>query len=154
MIQNTSAQDVILEKSEKRPLWFKLVAASIVVIIIGWLMYPSLSAWSSSDRSVDSSRLRMAQVERGDFVRDISLQGNIVAANSPKLYAPAIGTVTLLVNPGATVEQGQTVARVSSPSLTNRLQQELSTLESLQIALERQKIATKQAQIKVANKFN
>jgi HlyD family secretion protein len=148
MIQNTSAQDVILEKSEKRPLWFKLVAASIVVIIIGWLMYPSLSAWSSSDRSVDSSRLRMAQVERGDFVRDISLQGNIVAANSPKLYAPAIGTVTLLVNPGATVEQGQTVARVSSPSLTNRLQQELSTLESLQIALERQKIATKQAQIK------
>lgn len=148
MIQNTSAQDVILEKSDKRPLWFKLVAASMVVILIGWLMYPSLSAWSSSDRSVDSSRLRMAQVERGDFIRDISLQGNIVAANSPKLYAPAIGTVTLLVNPGASVEQGQIVARVSSPSLTNRLQQELSTLESLQIALERQKIATKQAQIK------
>jgi len=112
------------------------------------MAYPSLSSWSSSDRSVNTSRLRIAAVERGDFVRDISLQGNIIAANSPKLYAPAVGTVTLNVNPGELVNKNDIVAVVSSPDLTNRLQQEQSKLGSLEIEFERQKIANKQAKIK------
>ncbi len=147
MIQDTSSQDVILTQPKSKKIWV-IAAVSTVILLLSFIVYPSISNWSSSDRSVSQSRIRVAEVERGMFIRDLSLQGNIVAANSPKLYAPAVGTVTLLVNPGEEVEKGDTVALVSSPELTNRLQQERSRLESLQIELERQKIATKQARIK------
>ncbi len=147
MIKDTSSQDVILTQPKSKKIWV-ISAFSAVVLALSFIVYPSISNWSSSDRSVSQSRIRVAEVERGMFIRDLSLQGNIVAANSPKLYAPAVGTVTLLANPGEQVNKGDTVAIVSSPSLTNRLQQEKSRLESLQIELERQKIATKQARIK------
>ncbi len=147
MIKDTSSQDVILSKSKGRKSW-KLISISLTMIALSLLAYPSISDWSSTDRSVSYSRIRVATVEQGEFIRDVSLQGNIIAANSPKLYSPALGTVTLLSNPGQLVQKGDIVAVVSSPSLTNRLQQERSTLESLQIELERQKISTKQARIK------
>lgn len=147
MIKDTSSQDVVLSQPKSRKTWI-IASISVAVIAISFLVYPSISSWSSSDRSVSLSRVRVAQVEQGDFIRDISLQGNIVAANSPKLYAPAVGNVTILANPGEMVNKGDVVAVVSSPSLTNQLQQEQSKLESLQIELERQKIATKQARIK------
>lgn len=147
MIKDTSSQDVILTQPKSKKIWV-ISAFSAVVLALSFIVYPSISNWSSSDRSVSQSRIRVAEVERGMFIRDLSLQGNIVAANSPKLYAPAVGTVTLLANPGEQVNKGDTVAIVSSPSLTNRLQQEKSRLESLQIELERQKIAAKQARIK------
>jgi len=146
MIKDTSSQDVILSNSKSRRPWV-LISISIAMIALSLLTYPSISDWSSTDRSVSYSRVRVATVEQGEFIRDVSLQGNIIAANSPKLYAPALGTVTLLSNPGQLVQKGDIVAVVSSPSLTNRLQQERSTLESLQIELERQKISTKQARI-------
>lgn len=148
MIQDTSSQDVILSKPKGSQIWLKSAIAAVVTLALALMAYPSISNWSSSDRSVKLSRVRIATVERGDFVRDISLQGNIVAANSPKLYAPAMGTVTLNRNPGELVEKGDIVALVSSPQLTNRLQQEQSKLGSLKIEFERQKIATKQAKIK------
>ncbi len=148
MIQDTSSQDVILAKPNRNSLWIKIVIASIAIIALSITAYPTVSSWSSSDRSINLSRVRIAMVERGDFIRDISVQGNIVAANSPKLYAPAIGTVTLMVNPGELVSEGDVVVIVSSPALTNRLQQEQSKLGSLKIEYERQKIATKQAKIR------
>lgn len=148
MIQDTSSQDVLLNKPKNKKLWLKIVIAGVTTLVLSLAAYPSISSWSSSDRSVNLSRIRIATVERGNFVRDISLQGNIVAANSPKLYAPAMGTVTLNRNPGELVEKGDIVALVSSPELTNRLQQEQSKLGSLQIEFERQKIANKQAKIK------
>lgn len=147
MIKNTSSQDVILTKDRSRNTW--VIACTIIALCaLSVLAYPSIANWSSSDQSVSLSRVRMAEVSRGEFIRDVLLQGNIVAGNSPKLYAPSAGTVTLHVNPGELVNKGDIIATVNSPSLTNQLQQELSTLDSLQIELERQKIATKQAQIK------
>ena len=51
-------------------------------------------------------RIRVATVERGDLVRDVSAQGNIVAAFSPTLTSPARGTARVDVNPGEVVERG------------------------------------------------
>lgn len=148
MIQDTSSQDVILQSSKKKPFWLKITFSIVTLTALSVFAYPTLSEWSSSDISVSRSRVRIAPVELGLFTRDLALQGNIVAANSPKLYAPAIGTIDLIVNPGTLVEQGQLVARLDSPELTNRLQQEQAKLESLTIELARQKIASKQAKIK------
>ena len=115
MIQDTSSQDVILSKPKGKRIWLKSAIAAVATLALTLTAYPSISNWSASDRSVSLSRIRIATVERGDFVRDISMQGNIVAANSPKLYAPAMGTVTLNRNPGELVDKGDIVALVSSP---------------------------------------
>lgn len=147
MIRDTSSQDVILEKPKLNNLWLKLAVPGLVIVLLIVFAYPSFANWSSADRSVDRSRVRTAIVSRGDFIRDVAVQGNIIAANSPKMYAPAIGTVTLLTNPGEPVEKGQLVAQVDSPELTNRLQQEQATLESMKIELQRKKIEAKQATI-------
>jgi len=148
MIRDTSSQDVVLEKPKFNNIWRNSVIAVAILASVIFFAYPSFANWSSADISIDRSRVRTAVVTRGDFIRDISVQGNIVAANSPKLYAPAVGTVTLIANPGESVNKGDLLATVSSPELTNRLQQEQATLESLSIELERQKIAAKQSRIK------
>ncbi|WP_425482221.1 efflux RND transporter periplasmic adaptor subunit [Cognatiluteimonas profundi] len=82
--------------------------------------------------SYDASRVRIAEVKRGDLVRDISAEGRVIAANSPTLYAIAGGTVTLHVVAGDVVKQGQALAEIDSPELRSQLAQEEATLASLE----------------------
>ncbi len=148
MIRDTSSQDVILEPRNKIKNGMKIGIPAALVILFIILAYPSVARWSSADISVDPDRVRVAKVEKGAFIRDLSIQGNIVAANSPKLYAPTGGTVTLIANPGDTVEKDQLIATIDSPELTNQLEQEKAKLASLAIALERKKIEAKQTRMK------
>ena len=89
-------------------------------------------------------RVRVATVTRGDLVRDISIQGRVVAAVSPTLYATASGAITLNVEAGEQVLAGQVVATVDSPELTSLWQQASSTFEQRQMELERQRIESRQ----------
>jgi HlyD family secretion protein len=114
------------------------------LIIVVWLVAPSLQRWAGSSVSVPRDRLRLAEVVRADLVRDVSVQGRVVAAVSPSLFAPAGGTITLLVEAGASVSEGQSLAVLDSPELQNQFQQEQATLDSLSVELERQRIETKQ----------
>ncbi len=93
--------------------------------------------------SVSIERIRIGTVKRGDFVRDLSIQGRVVAAISPKLYSPAQGTITFLVDAGDSVIQNQILATIDSPALSNQLKQEQSTLQRLQFELDRQRIQSK-----------
>ena len=114
------------------------------LIIAAWLVMPSLQRWAGSSVSVPRDRLRLAEVVRADLVRDVSVQGRVVASVSPSLYAPAGGTITLLVEAGAEVSEGQSLAMLDSPELQSQLQREQATLESLGVELERQRIESKQ----------
>ena len=105
---------------------------------------PAVQRWASSGVSVSGERLRVGTVTRGDLVRDVSVQGRVVAAVSPTLYAPADGTITLAAEAGAAVEAGQVLATISSPALANELKQAESTLEQLAVQLERQRIESRQ----------
>jgi len=89
-------------------------------------------------------RVRVATVTRGDLVRDVSVQGRVVAAVSPTLYSTAAGTITLNADAGERVIAGQVLAIVESPELNNQLQQALSSLEQRQVELERQRIESRQ----------
>ena len=93
--------------------------------------------YSGAGVSVDRSRVSIATVERGNFVRDISADGQVVAAVSPTLYANALGTVTLKVHAGDTVTKGQVLAVVDSPDLTAKFSQEDATLGSLRLDWQR-----------------
>jgi len=121
------------------------VAGIVVVIAIAvWAAMPALQRWVDATISVPRDRIRMATVTRGDLVQDVSVQGRVVAAVSPTLYAAAPGTITLNVDAGEKVLAGQVLATVDSPELANLLQQAEATLAQRKVELERQRIESRQ----------
>lgn len=146
-ISDTSAQDVALAPPSRRRPMFVWSGIAATLIILLWLAAPIVTRWSQAEQSVALERLRLAQVQRGDFLRDISVQGRVVAAVSPTLYASQSGTITFEVESGDSVAAGQVVASIDSPEIENRLAQEQSRLLSLQIEMERQQITTRQQQL-------
>ena len=143
-IADTSAQDVAVQATSKTRKRLLTGVGLLGFILLAWLVAPSLQRWAGSSISVPKDRLRLALVTRADLVRDVSVQGRVVASVSPSLFAPAVGTITLLVDAGAVVTEGQSLALLDSPELQNQLQQEQATLDSLSVELDRQRIETKQ----------
>lgn len=146
-ISDTSSQDVILEPRSNKKTLLVTGCALLVLAIVGWFTAPTISRWSQAQESVSGERLRTAVVSRGDFVRDISVQGRVVAAVSPTLYATQSGTITFEVESGDSVHSGQTIATIDSPELQNQLLQEQAQRSSLQVELERQRITSRQEQL-------
>jgi HlyD family secretion protein len=135
-IQDTSATDVII--SRRGPKRSVVVSGVVVLIVIVGLAlaWPSIKAWSGTERSYERSRLRLAQVTRGTLVRDLAVSGRIVASSYPTLYSRAQGTVTLEVRAGDTVGRGRLLARIDSPELAGELAQQASQLEALEADLD------------------
>jgi len=143
-IPDTSAQDVAIAPRGKRRR--NLIGGGVlgVVLLLVWTAAPAVKRWTSSSVSVPLDRLRIAEVILDDLVRDVSVQGRVVAAIKPTLYAPAPGTIDLRVTAGSIVEQGQVLAEINSPELANELKQAEATLEQLAMELERQRIESRQ----------
>ncbi|HSY97063.1 MAG TPA: efflux RND transporter periplasmic adaptor subunit, partial [Steroidobacteraceae bacterium] len=137
MLRDTAGQDRAIERMS---FWVRhrtsVLIAIAVIIALGFLL-GYLLRYSGAGGSVDRSRLSIATVERGSFVRDIAADGQVVAAVSPTLYANAVGTVTLKVHAGDAVAKEQVLAIVDSPDLTAKLSQEEATLASLRLDWER-----------------
>jgi HlyD family secretion protein len=146
-IRDTSAQDIVHGKTEKSAIRPKTVVIAIVAIVAAVFLFTTLSRWFDADASVSAERIRMATVTRGDLMRDINVQGRIVAAISPTLYSPASGTVTLEVQPGDTVVVDQVVATMVSPEVLSDFEQESSALEGIKAEHERQKIQARKQQV-------
>ena len=139
MIKDTSGQDRVIATaatggSRRRLLWIGGGLAGLAAIVF------LLSGWLGSSRSVDISRLRIAEVTRGTLVRDASVNGRVVAAVSPTLYAPAASTVTLKIRAGDKVRKGDLLAVLDSPDLSNQLAREQATLAQLEAQVARQRI--------------
>ena len=133
MIRDTSAQDRMVEvkPNRKRRLILGGIGIAVVALLV-WLA-PGIGRLFSASASVSSSRLAFATVERGQFVRDIAAEGKVVAAVSPTMYATYGGAVTLQVHAGDTVKKGQVLAVVDSPELRNKLAQEQSKADAMQV---------------------
>ena len=133
MIRDTSAQDRMVEvkPNRKRRLILGGIGIAVVALLV-WLA-PGIGRLFSASASVSSSRLAFATVERGQFVRDIAAEGKVIAAVSPTMYATYGGAVTLQVHAGDTVKKGQVLAVVDSPELRNKLAQEQSKADAMQV---------------------
>jgi len=132
MIRDTSAQDQTFSTPAtaapwKRWLW-PGIAALVVLLAIGF----AARAWLGASRSFDSARVRIAEVKKGDLVRDLAADGKVIAANSPILYAISAGTVDLKVVAGDVVKKDQELAVIDSPELRSKLAQERATLAGLE----------------------
>ena len=145
-IRDTSAQDVVLQKTSR----WRWLRWAVPVVILGVLILVAssvITTWLSAEASVSADRIRTAVVSRGDLIRDLNVQGRVVAAISPTLYSPATGTVTLEVLPGDTVSIGQVLAVIDSPEVRSEYLQELSSLDRLAAEWEREKIQARKAQV-------
>ena len=148
MIRDTSAQDRVLQAPPaSRRRRYGLLAAAGLALALLLVALPTVGRWLGAERSVAAERLRIAEVRRGTLVRDVSVQGRIVAAVSPTLYAPAGGTVTLKKQAGDTVKQGDLLAQVESPELDNLLARERATLSELEVEVQRNRIASERLKL-------
>ena len=143
-IADTSGQDVAIEQGPNHKRWIIGAVGALALLLVAMVAVPAVQRWASSNVTVPLDRLRIATAVVDDLVRDVSVQGRVVAAVAPTLFAPAEGIITLQVEAGAQVSEGQVLAVLDSPELQNRLQQEQSTLDSLSVELDRQRIEAKQ----------
>lgn len=151
MIKDTRQQDVVLRSKSK--LSVKLKLASVVIISCA-LLGTFYFAQSSAELSIDRESVQLGTVERGDLERDINAIGKIVAANAPVIYSPAVGRITLLVNPGDSIKNQQAIASINSPELVNLLSQEQSALQSLEFEAERKILQTRRKLLQQEQQLN
>ncbi|HEY9131144.1 MAG TPA: efflux RND transporter periplasmic adaptor subunit [Dyella sp.] len=133
MIRDTSAQDRLVEVKPNRKRRFLWIGIAAAVVVVGILVLPQAGRIFSADASVSASRLSFGTVERGPFVRDIAAEGKVVAAVSPTMYATYGGAVVLKVHAGDQVKKGQILATIDSPELVNKLAQEQSAADAMQV---------------------
>ncbi|MEW7850428.1 efflux RND transporter periplasmic adaptor subunit [Massilia aurea] len=146
MIREPSQQDTILtpppaHKLKRRAL---MIGAAAALVAVSATLY---AAWNNSEHSVSASRIRIAEVGRGTLVRDAAVNGRVVAAVSPTLYATAPATVNLKVAAGDTVKKGDVLALLESPDLTDALKREVSTYEQLKAEVARQQILSRKQKL-------
>jgi HlyD family secretion protein len=153
-IRDTSATDRIIEKRlNKKKLAIFAGIGVVVLLLLVWFL-PGAIRLMGAGSSVSASRLQIATVERGAFVRDIAADGRVVAAVSPTLYARAGGAVVLQVHAGDKVTKGQVLAVIASPELTNKLAQEQNNEDAMQVAYEQAKIDANQQRAKLQEAYD
>ncbi|SDD54763.1 efflux RND transporter periplasmic adaptor subunit [Aquimonas voraii] len=140
MIRDTAAQDRALAPATL-PLWQRPALRRGALIALPLLLgLWGLSGWLSAERGVSAERLRIAEVSRGTLIRDAVVDGRVVAAVSPTLYAPSAGTVSLRTQAGAGVKAGDVLLEIDSPELKSELSREQASLASLEAEVGRQRI--------------
>ncbi len=153
MIQGTEQQDILITTSKKRYTKSLLISAAILATAL--LVY---FTWTNDGAHaalvVPRQQIQIATVERGDLIRDISVQGRIVAANAPTLYSQEIGQVTLYKQPGEAVTLGDLLAKITSPTLQNDLQQQHAVLASMQSEAERAELSAREQQLDMEQVMN
>jgi HlyD family secretion protein len=141
LFRGTEAQDAPLSASasgwRRHRVRYALAAGTAVLLLLfAWLIH----AWLGTGQVISRERLRVAEVSRGHFVRDVAADGTVVAAVNPTLFAIAPGTVSYAARAGDAVTKGQPLATLDSPELGNEYQRETATLRSLDAALAHQQI--------------
>ncbi|TFW28062.1 efflux RND transporter periplasmic adaptor subunit [Duganella callida] len=146
MIRDTSNQDAVIAPAKGQATRRRILVAAgaAALLAAGWYV---LHTWRGSDHSVNMSRLRIAEVGRGTLVRDAAVNGRIVAAVSPTLYAPSLATVTLKVNAGDTVKKGDVLAELESPDLTDALKREQAAYAQIEADVARQRILARKQKL-------
>ena len=146
MIRDTSSQDTVLAPKKSRLPQRAVMGVAVAVGLVAlsaWLF----AGWKSSSHVVNADRLRIVPATQGTLVRDASVNGRVVAAVSPTLFAPAPATVTLRVHAGDKIRKGQVLAELESFDLTNALRRERSSYEELKAEIARQEILSQKQKL-------
>lgn len=154
MIEGTSQQDHIIQRPEKSIVRRLLPGGAAVSLLLVLAVAVFQSFGQSANLTLSRNQMQFATVQRGDLVRDISVQGRIVAANAPTLYSQEIGQVQLFKQPGEVVSKGELLATISSPTLQNELQQQEAVLNGMQSEAERAELSAREQQLDTEKEMN
>ena len=146
MIENASSMD--RPAATRRSPRLYLILAGVVLLVVAAVAFPAMRRWARADRSVSAATLRFGTVTRGDLLRDLSVQARVVASLSPTLFSPGQGIVSLRTRAGSQVKQGEVLAVIDSKELHAALDQARSQLLTSRAELDRQKIVTRQSQLR------
>jgi HlyD family secretion protein len=148
MIQDTSSMDrPVAGARVPRPLLLAAIGGA-ALIVLAIVLFPSIRRWTSAERSVDATTLRIATVTRGELLRDIAVQGRVVASLHPTLFSPGQGIVSLRTNAGAQVRQGDVLATIDSKELQSAYEQARAQLLSIRAESDRAKIIARQTALR------
>jgi HlyD family secretion protein len=125
--------------------WLWAALAIVGAFIVAALL---IRNWFASENMVSRTQLRIATVTSGPFVRDVSAQGTVVAAVSPTVFAPGVGTIIYATRAGDNVKRGQLLASLESPTLQNEYERERASLDGLDAGVLRQKIEVRRAMLR------
>ena len=154
MIQGTEQQDNIIQRPAKSALRRYLPAFAIAATGLALTFGFFQSVGQSASLVLPRNQMQFATVQRGDLVRDIAVQGRIVAANAPTLYSQETGQVQLFKQPGEAVTLGDLLANITSPALQNDLQQQQAVLAGMQSEAERSVLAAREQQLDIEQVMN
>lgn len=154
MIQGTEQQDSIIQRpvSSRVRRFVAIMVVAAVGITLMIVLFQSMA--DSASLVVPRNQLQFGTVQRGDLIRDISVQGRIVAANAPTLYSQETGQVQLFKQPGEAVNQGDIVATITSPALQNDLQQQQAVLSGMTSDAERAVLSAREQQLDIEQVMN
>ncbi|MBR7799753.1 efflux RND transporter periplasmic adaptor subunit [Undibacterium fentianense] len=146
MIRDTSGQDAVIAQV---PVWRrkKLILGCLVAGAFLIACVALVRAYAGNSKSIHSARIKIAQVTRGTLVRDVAVNGRMVAAISPTLFSTASSTVTLKVKAGDMVKKGDVVAELESPDLSNLLKREQAIYDQLEAEVSRQRILARKQKL-------
>lgn len=147
MIKGTEGQDVARAPAPAKSLQTMLVGG---VAICG-LLYGSYALLFNSGAQaslvVPRQQVQTAKVERGDFIRDLQVQGKVVAANAPTMVSQQEGLVRFVKQPGEAVTLGDLLAVVDSPTLENEVKQQQALFLSMESEHERAKLTAREQEL-------
>lgn len=147
MIKGTEQQDIRIEKKATVPVG-KLALATVLLSGLLWGSYQLMfSTGAQAAMVLARSEVQLATVSRGDFIRDLAVQGKVVAANAPTLVSQQEGLVRFIKQPGEAVTLGDLLAVVESPTLENEVKQQQAELLSMQSEHERAKLLAREQQL-------
>lgn len=154
MIQGTEQQDHIIKRPAKSALrrFLPTIAITSATLVLAVAFFQSVG--ESASLVLPRNQLQFATVQRGELVRDIAVQGRIVAANAPTLYSQETGQVQLFKQPGEAVTLGDLLATISSPTLQNDLQQQQAVLAGMQSEAERAGLDAREQQLDMEQVMN
>ena len=148
MIQDTSSMDRPVAAARSTRTIISVSAGAAALLVLAVILYPSFRRWMRAETAVDSTTLRIGTVTRGDLLRDVSVQGRVVASLHPTLFSGGQDIITLRTRAGSEAKQGDILATIDSKELQSALEQARAQLGSMRAELERQKIIARQSQLR------
>ena len=137
---------VVVTRTPRTMILIAVAVAAVLILTV--VLFPSVRRWARAEKAVDATTLRFGTVQRGDLLRDVSVQGRVVASLHPTLFSSGQGIVSLRTKAGSQVRRGDVLATIDSKELQSALEQARAQLLSIRAELERQKIVARQTQLR------
>jgi len=145
MIQGTEQQDIYLTSRTKTlsraPIIIALAIGAVALIIILVRLGPNASV------VLPKKQVQIATVIRGDLIRDIAVQGKVVASKAPTLFSQVEGLINFIKQPGEAVAAGDVLAVIESPELENLVKQQRLLLTGMKAEMERTQLVAREQKL-------